>query len=91
VLFYAPRLFTTATPTARKPKKVATKKNKDIAGLLDGLNGLGLTMATAAEVESVTGKLYPHGTAGIDQGEVLRDVFLHFRSKNSAEKVWGKE
>lgn len=91
VLFYAPRIPTSSAPTARKPKKVAVKKNKDIVALLDGLNGLGLTMATAAEVESVTMELYPRGTAGIDQGEVLREVFLHIRSKNSAEKVGNKE
>lgn len=91
VLFYAPRVTTPSAPTTRKPRKVAMKKNKDIAALLDGLNGLGLTTATAAEVESVTRELYPQGTAGIDQGEVLRAVFLHIRSKNTAEKVRSKE
>jgi hypothetical protein len=91
VLFYAPRIPSPSAPTARKPKRVAMKRNKDIAALLDGLNGLGLTTATAAEVESVTGELYPQGSAGIDQGEVLRRVFLHIRSNNSAEKVVRKE
>lgn len=90
-MFYAPRMSAPSAPTGRKPKKVVVKKNKDIAALLAGLNGLGLTTATAAEVESVTREVYPQGTAGIDQGEVLRAVFLHIRSKNTAEKVGRKE
>jgi len=87
VLFYAPR----ATITASTPKKVAPKKNKNVTALVDGLNALGLTTATAAQVESITTELYPDGTASIDQGEVLRAVFLHIRSKNPAVKVRSKE
>src|SRR5205814_344703 len=49
---------------------------KDIPALLDGLNSLGLTTATAAQVMAVTEQLYPEGTEGLDQGEVLRAVFL---------------
>lgn len=91
LLFYAPRLPTTSTTTAPERKKVVMKKNKNVTALVDGLNALGLTTATAAQVESITKELFPRGTAGIDQGEVLRAVFLHIRSKNTAEKVRSKE
>jgi hypothetical protein len=62
-------------------------KTKDITALLDGLNSLGLTTATAAQVDAVTKELYPNGTDGLDRGEVLRKVFLELRRRNSAGNV----
>lgn len=86
VLFYARRLGSApARPKPPKPKLEA--KGKDVAALVDGLNALGLTTATAAQVQHVAGELYPQGTAGIDQGEVLRTVFLHLKRQNSADNV----
>ena len=58
-----------------------------MSALVDGLNALGLTTATAAQVQRVTAELYPQGTAGIDPGEVLRAVFLHLKRQNSADNV----
>lgn len=80
VLFYARRLGTApARPKAAKPK---LEPKGDISALVDGLNALGLATATAAQVRRVTEELYPQGTAGIDQGEVLRAVFLHLKRQN---------
>jgi hypothetical protein len=81
VLFYARRRGT--EPTRRPPRaSKPVPKNKDIPALLDGLNALGLTTATAAQVLKVTGGLFPQGTKGLDQGEVLRAVFLHLKRQN---------
>jgi hypothetical protein len=86
VLFYARRLGSApARPKAPKPK--LEPKGRDVAALVDGLNALGLTTATAAQVQRVTQELYPKGTEGIDQGEVLRAVFLCLKRQNSADKV----
>src|SRR6516162_3136360 len=76
VLFYARRR---AIQPAKHKKRAdpLPAKNKDIASLLDGLNALGLTTATAAQVLKVTEELFPQGTKGLDQAEVLRVVFLH--------------
>jgi hypothetical protein len=74
----------------RRGKKRASEPeptNKDIPALLDGLNALGLTTATAAQVVAVTQQLYPQGTEGMDQGEVLRAVFLELRCRHSAGKM----
>jgi len=84
VLFYARRLGSAAARPKTPMPKVEVK-SKDVAALVDGLNALGLTTATAAQ--RVTEELYPKGTAGIDQGEVLRVVFLHLKRQNSADKV----
>jgi hypothetical protein len=58
-------------------------RSKDIAALLDGLNALGLTTATAAQVVEVTKQLFPQGANGMDQAEVLRAVFLHLKGGNA--------
>jgi hypothetical protein len=87
VLFYAAR--GPATVGARKTIKVAPKpapKDERIAALLAGLNGLGLTTATGVVVEQITQEIFPAGTAGIDPGEVLRQVFLELRRRDKGDK-----
>jgi hypothetical protein len=86
ILFYARRSGT--APARTKPAKPKLEpQGKEVPALVEGLNALGLTTATAAQVQRVTEELYPQGTAGIDQGEVLRAVFLHLKRQNSADNV----
>ncbi len=83
VLFYSRRR--PIAPIKKSPRpSTTTPKNKDVAALLDGLNALGLTTATAAQVVEVTKELFPQGTDDLDQAEVLRAVFLHLKRRNSA-------
>jgi hypothetical protein len=89
VLFYT-RRFPGAPAKPKAPKPKLELKGKDVSALVDGLNSLGLTTATAAQMQRITEELYPQGTARIDQGEVLRAVFLHLKGKNSAKNVGGK-
>jgi predicted DNA-binding transcriptional regulator AlpA len=84
ILFYAHRL---PAPAKVRPIKVAPNKNRDITGLMEGLNSLGLTTATASQIEEITKELFPSGTCGIIQSEVLRAVFLHLKRKNSGDNV----
>lgn len=82
VLFYARRR--PIAPAKKPPKAVKpTAMKGDVAALIDGLNALGLTTATAAQVVEVTKQLFPDGTEKLDQGEVLRAVFLHLKRQNS--------
>jgi hypothetical protein len=83
VLFYAARLALGATKP-QPPKTKLEPKGKDVAALIDGLNSLGYTTATAAQVEKTTKQLFPGGTDGKDRSEVLRAVFLHLKRENSA-------
>jgi hypothetical protein len=93
VMFYA-RRTPTPTPTAR-PKVVRASTKPQTADrhadIVDGLHGLGLTTATAAQVADAVAELYPRGTTGTDTGSVIRAVFLHLRGKISSEKVVGKQ
>lgn len=83
VLFYARRRPITA-PAKKSPRTSATApKNKDVSAILDGLNDLGLTTATVAQVQEVAKELFPKGTDGLDQAEVLRAVFLHLKRRDS--------
>jgi hypothetical protein len=86
VLFYARRVAAPPTPKKRTSPAPAAR-NKDIQGLLEGLNALGLTTATAAQIEEVTRELYQSGTNGLDQADVLRAVFLELRRRNSTGSV----
>jgi hypothetical protein len=83
VLFYASRLVS----GGRKPKPPKAKldpKSKDVSALVDGLNALGYSSATAAQVEQTTKQLFPNGTGDIEQREVLRAVFLHLKRQTSS-------
>ncbi len=61
-------------------KKPAEEPKSDHADLLDALKGLGLTTTPQAVNEAVAA-LHPDGLAGIDQGDVVRRVFLHLQGR----------
>jgi hypothetical protein len=81
VLFYSRRRAIEPAKRKRRADPLPAR-NKDIPTLLDGLNALGLTTATAAQVLRVTEELFPQGTKGLDQAEVLKAVFLRLKRQN---------
>jgi hypothetical protein len=83
VMFYARQ---TGTPV-KKPRKIVQSKDTKHTDLLDGLRSLGLTTATATQVGAVMKQLYPSGVSGMDEGEVLRAVFLHIKRQNSTDNL----
>jgi hypothetical protein len=86
VLFYARRDLW--SPVAKGPPK-AKKPPKDNrhAELVEALNSLGLTTATASKVEDAMKELFPQGTAETDQAEVIRAVFVHLKRRDSGDNV----
>ena len=54
--------------------------------LIDALAALGINV-NATQAEAALRVSFPNGIAGIDQGEVIRAVFLHCRRQNSAGNV----
>ncbi len=79
VLFYSRRGEANAGSEPKRPASKASTNNPEIVALLDGLKALGHTTATTSQVEVVLRELYPGGISGLDQGEVLRAVFLQLR------------
>jgi hypothetical protein len=65
---------------AKPLRKPAQDKTPDHADLLVALKGLGLT-TTAQAVQEALSALFQTGHAGMDQGDVVRKVFLHLQSK----------
>ena len=85
ILFYAPR-HSAPTPMAKRrsqPKQVHGQH----ADIVDGVKSLGLTTATAAQVEAEIVKLFPNGITGIVPGEVIKQVFLSIKRQNSSDNV----
>ena len=78
VLFYARRLPTGTTPA--KPLRVKpTPKVEPHADLLAALQALGLAGVTVGHVADAVRVIYPHGTTGVAEGEVVRSVFLRLK------------
>jgi hypothetical protein len=75
-----PVLFNRKTSKGFPPRKKAQGKQPDHAELLEALKGLGL-VTTAQAVEEALAAVFPTGHAGIDPGDVIRQVFLHLQGK----------
>ena len=64
-----------APPKARQDQQPITEEQSE---LVEALKSLGLTVS-GEEVQAVVREQYPDGWKGIDQGEVVRRVFLKLR------------
>lgn len=83
VLFYARRLPTGPTPV-KPPRQKPTRakpapKVEPHADLLAAVQALGLGGVTATSVADAVAAAFPTGTAGVDEGEVVRAVFLRLK------------
>jgi hypothetical protein len=78
ILFYAKG----SAPLVRRPRK--TDEPSD---LIQGLKGLGLNPVMSQQVNAALKTLFPKGTSSLDQGDVLRAVFVHLKRHNSADNV----
>ena len=77
----APVLFNRKTTKALIPlRKKPQATQPDHTELLDALKGLGL-VTTAQAVTEALATVFPTGHAGIDQGDVIRKVFLTLQGK----------
>jgi hypothetical protein len=82
ILFYARRLGS-PLPSARpraKQKKVDIGRHHE---LVADLRGLGLASVTAAQVGAALAELFPNGVTDIEQGDVIRAVFVHLKASES--------
>ena len=84
ILFYAPR---GSVPTSASKRRSKPKQATPHAEVLDGVRALGLTMATAAQVDATIAQLFPAGVDGVEPGEVIRSVFLFIKRQDSQGNV----
>ncbi len=70
-------------PASKKPMRRRPSKQpapSEHADLIESLRSLGL-VATGEAVGAAVATLFPAGTSGIAEGEVIRKVFLHLRKQ----------
>jgi len=72
---------------ARHAPKAAPKKKQDHVRklnieLIEGLKSLGL-IVNSVQVEAAIKTLFPRGIDHVDQGEVIRSVFIHLKAKGA--------
>ena len=63
-------------------RSASAKKPPQHARLIEGLKGLGMTTVTEQQVATALQSLYPSGTTGVGEGELLRTVFVHLMRRN---------
>ena len=80
VLFYARRPDASVVARPRPGRTSNAKAKESYADLVVGLKAMGLTSVTAEHVGAAVHQVYPGGTAGRDEGEVLGAVFRHLRA-----------
>ena len=81
VLFYArrPGFVLEKTHVRRSASPTRTPKHN---GLIAGLKGLGLVTITEQQIEVALKELYPNGTAGVEEAELLRTIFVRLMRRN---------
>ena len=83
VLFYSAR----STPSVPKPSNKKRKK-KQTSGrhqsIIEALRNFGLSGVNEDQIDEAIGKMFPSGTEGAEQGEVVRQVFLYLQRQNSS-------
>lgn len=82
VLFYARRSGISPKKQIKTHGSRSPTRTPKHPGLIDGLRGLGLATVTEQQVEVALQKLYPSGTTGVGEGEVLRTVFVHLMRRD---------
>lgn len=92
VLFYARGHRPLGTVKPSRPATIPTTKAKLLKAsvhneLLEGLAALGLAAVKVDQIEAALREMYPGGVQSVDQGEVLRTVFLHLRRQNTGDNV----
>ncbi len=75
-----PVLFNRKRRKSAQPRQSRQPITDEHADLIESLKSLGLA-ATAEEVQTALGQLYPDGWAEVERGEVIRRLFLQLRGK----------
>jgi len=85
VLFYARRQ--PIAPVIPEARRVSPPRNGRHTDLIDSLKGLGLLAVTAVQVDAAIRELFPKGTHGVAEAQVIRGVFLHLKRQDRNDSV----
>lgn len=82
ILFYARRNPLAPPKSKSRKAKAPAPKVEQYPELVEALQALGLSGVTGAQVGVAIKEVFPQGTAGVEQPELVRSVFLYLRRKN---------
>ena len=85
VLFYSQRTTTSVPKPKTGRSKTNSKSSSRYSEIVDAIRGLGLTSVNDTQVDEAIAAVFPGGTDGIDQSELIRAVFLHIQRKNTSK------
>jgi len=81
-MFYSSR-SSTATPVkkSRNKKNMKSKSTtSDHEQIKSDLESLGLKDVSSSQIKQVIKEIFPNGTAGVDDGDIVRQVYLSIKS-----------
>jgi len=88
ILFYASNpKAPVINRTSRKPKVKTTKATSRYEAIIRGVKSLGLNTVTGSQVEQTIRKLFPDGISDVEQGEVIRAVFVALMRRDSTDNL----
>ena len=87
ILFYARRWPNSIKSVSVTPKKRLPQKEDPHADLVAAVRSLGLSAVTSTQVAEAVKELFPVGSAGVDQGEVIRSVFVRLKRRDTRDNV----
>ena len=73
-------------PTKPRQRALTPTRNDRYTPITAAMRGLGLA-ATGDQVAEAVKTLYPNGTGGVSEPEVIRAVFLHLRRRDCGDSV----
>jgi len=79
ILFYAARNSISVSAPKRRTKPKPVEQHAEI---LEAVKALGLTSVNASQISRAIAESFPNGTDGVDQGEIIRAVFLSLNRQN---------
>lgn len=79
ILFYARRIETTNRRATRRVLPPTTID--ELGGIVEGVKSLGL-MVKSSQVKAAVKELFPQGITQVDQGEVIRAIFVQMKRRN---------
>jgi hypothetical protein len=87
ILFYARRWSNPVKSVSATPKKRPVQREDPHADLVVAVRSLGLNSVTSVQVAEAVKELFPMGLAGVDQGEVIRSVFVFLMRRDTRDNV----
>lgn len=88
ILFYARNPKPpTGDRKRRKSKVKTTRAMSRYEAIIKGVKSLGLNNVTGSQVEQTIRKLFPNGISDVEQGEIIRVVFVHLMRQNSTDNL----